>query len=133
MAKVYQCWRNVTCAQVKKSKPYLGVFGLGGVHLVDTNDELLHTEGVSQQSVLTGLTILGDTGFELTSTGSNDQHGTISLQVKVKISENKSSKRSISHEIKIEQGGPFMVPTFQDWQNSHSFSVLPPPQLKTLL
>ncbi len=59
---------------------YLRVLGLSGVHLVDTDDELLHTEGVSQQSVLTGLTVLGDAGLELASTSSNDQHGTISLK-----------------------------------------------------
>ena len=61
---------------------YLGVLGLSGVHLVDTNDKLLDTEGVSQQSVLTGLSILRDTGFKFTSTSSDDQHGTISLEKK---------------------------------------------------
>ena len=52
---------------------------LGGVHLVDGNDELLDTQGVGKQSVLTSLAILGDTSFELTSTGSNDEDSTISL------------------------------------------------------
>jgi len=36
------------------------------VHLVDTDDHLLDTEGVSQESGLSGLAVLGDTGFELT-------------------------------------------------------------------
>merc|ERR1712029_498512 len=57
----------------------LGVWGLSGVHLVDTNDQLLDTKGVSEQSVLTGLAVLGDTSLEFTSTGSNDQDTAISL------------------------------------------------------
>ena len=57
----------------------LAVRGLGGVHLVDSNNELLHTEGEGQQGVLTGLTILGDTGLELTNTSSDDQYGAVSL------------------------------------------------------
>ena len=52
---------------------------LGGVHLVDGDDELLDTEGVGKQSVLTGLTILGNTGFELTSTSGDDENGAVSL------------------------------------------------------
>lgn len=51
----------------------------GGVHLVDGNDELLDTEGEGEQSVLTGLAILGDTSLELTSTGSNDENSAVSL------------------------------------------------------
>uniref|UniRef100_A0A2M4DKJ5 Putative secreted protein n=1 Tax=Anopheles darlingi TaxID=43151 RepID=A0A2M4DKJ5_ANODA len=53
---------------------------LGRVHLVDTNDELLDTESEGQQGVLTGLSVLGDTGLELAGTGSDDQHGAISLR-----------------------------------------------------
>jgi len=53
---------------------------LGGVHLVDSDDELLDTEGESEQSVLTGLAILGDTSLELTSTGSNDENSAIGLR-----------------------------------------------------
>ena len=56
-----------------------GLGPLGGVHLVDGDDELLHTEGVGEKSVLTSLTILGDTGLELTSTSGNDENGAISL------------------------------------------------------
>ncbi len=52
---------------------------LGGVHLVDGNDELLNTKGVGEKSVLTGLTILGDTSLELTSTSGNDENGAIGL------------------------------------------------------
>jgi len=53
--------------------------GRGGVHLVDTDDELLDSEGVSEESVLTGLSVLGNTGFELTSTGGDDEHTAIGL------------------------------------------------------
>jgi len=52
---------------------------LGGVHLVDGDDELLDTKSVGKKGVLTSLAILGDTSLELTSTGSNDENGTISL------------------------------------------------------
>ena len=52
---------------------------LGGVHLVDSNDELPHTKGESEQSVFSGLTILGDTSLEFTSTGGNDEDSAISL------------------------------------------------------
>jgi hypothetical protein len=55
----------------------LGPFG--GVHLIDGDDELLHTEGVGKESVLTGLAVLGDTSLKLTHTRSNDKNGTISL------------------------------------------------------
>jgi hypothetical protein len=55
----------------------LGV--LGGVHLVDGNNELLDTKGVSEESVLTGLSVLGDTSFEFTGTGGNNKNGTIGL------------------------------------------------------
>jgi hypothetical protein len=40
---------------------------LGGVYLVHGDDELAHTEGERQEGVLTGLTILGNTGFEFTT------------------------------------------------------------------
>ena len=52
---------------------------LGGVHLVDGDDELSDTEGEGKKSVLTSLAILGDTSFEFTSTGGNDENGAISL------------------------------------------------------
>lgn len=56
-----------------------GLGPLGGVHLVDGNDELLNTKGVGEEGVLAGLSILGDTSLELTSTGGNDENGAISL------------------------------------------------------
>ena len=52
---------------------------LGGVHLVDGDDELPDTESERKKSVLAGLTVLGDTGLELTSTTGNDEDSTISL------------------------------------------------------
>ena len=61
-------------------EPGLAVRGLGGVHLVAGHDELLDAEGVGQQSVLPGLTVLGDTGLELSSSGGNDQDSAVSLQ-----------------------------------------------------
>lgn len=56
-----------------------GLRPLGGVHLVDGNDELLDTEGVGEKGVLTSLAILGDTSLELTSTGGNNENGAVSL------------------------------------------------------
>jgi len=58
----------------------LGVFGLGVVHLVDGDDELFDSEGEREKSVLAGLAVLGNTCFELTDTGSDDQDGAISLR-----------------------------------------------------
>jgi hypothetical protein len=52
---------------------------LGGIHLVDGNNKLLDTKSVGEQSVLTSLTILGDTSLEFTSTSSNDENSAISL------------------------------------------------------
>lgn len=49
------------------------------IHLIDGADHLLDTEGVSKKSVLSGLTVLTVTGFELTSTSGNDENGKISL------------------------------------------------------
>jgi hypothetical protein len=56
-----------------------GLGPLGGVHLVDSDDELLDTESVGEESMLTGLAILGNTSLELTSTSGDDKNGTISL------------------------------------------------------
>ena len=60
-------------------EPGTGVGWLGGVHLVDANNELLDTEGVGEQGMLTGLAVLGDAGLELTSTSRNDQDTAIGL------------------------------------------------------
>lgn len=49
------------------------------VHLVDGNDELLDAEGVREQGVLTGLTILGNTSLELTGAGCDNQDSAVSL------------------------------------------------------
>merc|ERR1712216_169022 len=55
--------------------------GRGGVvHLVHGDTHLLHAKGVGEESVLTGLAILGDTGLELTGGRGHDEHGKISLR-----------------------------------------------------
>jgi len=61
-------------------EPSARVRRLGRVHLVDSDDELLDAQGVSQKGVLTGLTVLGDTGLELSSTGGDDQYTAIGLR-----------------------------------------------------
>lgn len=43
------------------------VWWLGRVHLVDTDDQLLDTEGEGEQGVLTGLSVLGDTDIVISS------------------------------------------------------------------
>ena len=67
------------------SEPYTArasrvMTNLGGVHLVDGNDELPDTEGEGKESVLAGLAILGDTSLELTGTGGNDEDSAVSLR-----------------------------------------------------
>jgi len=57
-----------------------GVFWLGVVHLVDSDDELFDSEGESEKSVFSGLTVLGNTGFKFTDTGGDDEDGTIGLR-----------------------------------------------------
>ena len=52
---------------------------LSGIHLVDSADKLLDTESIGKKGVLTSLPILGDTSFEFTSTGSDDENGAVSL------------------------------------------------------
>jgi hypothetical protein len=49
------------------------------VHLVDNDDHLLDTKGVGEESVLTGLSVLGDTGFEFSLSGGDDEDGAIGL------------------------------------------------------
>ena len=53
---------------------------LGGVHLVDGDDELTHTEGEGEEGVLAGLAVLGDTSLELTGTAGDDEDGAVSLR-----------------------------------------------------
>merc|ERR1719339_717968 len=60
-------------------EPGLGVGGLGGVHLVHGDDELLHTQGVGKQSMLPGLSVLRDTSLELSSSGGDDEDTAVSL------------------------------------------------------
>merc|ERR1719198_2010223 len=60
-------------------EPSLRVWGLGGVHLVDGDDQLLDAEGIGEQGVLSGLAVLGDTSFELASSGGDDEHTAVSL------------------------------------------------------
>ena len=62
-------------------KPSLAVGMLGGVHLVDSDDELLDSQVVSQQGVLSGLTILGDASLELHRARGDDQNTAVSLQI----------------------------------------------------
>mmetsp|Transcript_4318 Transcript_4318/g.4079 ORF Transcript_4318/g.4079 Transcript_4318/m.4079 type:complete len:485 (+) Transcript_4318:154-1608(+) len=58
----------------------LAVWGLGVIHLVDSNNELLDTKGESEQSVLAGLAVLGNTSLKLTNTSSDDKDGAIGLR-----------------------------------------------------
>ena len=60
-------------------EPSLGVGGLGRVHLVDSNNELLHTQGPGEQNVLPGLSVLGDTSLELSGSRGNDEDTAVSL------------------------------------------------------
>jgi len=57
----------------------LGVLWLGVVHLVDTNDQLFDTKGEGEESVFSGLAVLGNTSLELTNTGGDDEDGAIGL------------------------------------------------------
>lgn len=52
---------------------------LGGVHLVNGDNELLDTKGVGQESMLASLPIFRDTSLKLTSTGSDDKNRTVGL------------------------------------------------------
>merc|ERR550525_1853966 len=60
-------------------EPGLAVGRLSGIHLVGGHDELLHPERVGEQGVLPGLAVLGDAGFELSSSGGDDEHSAVSL------------------------------------------------------
>merc|ERR1719285_1021358 len=51
----------------------------GAVHLVDTNNELLDTQGVGEEGVLTGLAILGDTSFKFTVASSINEGDVVVL------------------------------------------------------
>jgi hypothetical protein len=62
------------------SEASLREWWFGGVHLVASDDELLHSKGLGKKSVFTGLSVLGDSGLELSGTTSDNQHGTIGLR-----------------------------------------------------
>jgi len=53
---------------------------LGGVHLVDGDDQLLHAEGEREKGVLASLAVLGDPRLKLTRPSGDDKHGTVRLQ-----------------------------------------------------
>jgi len=53
---------------------------LDGILLVEAADHLLHTKSEGKKSVLTGLTVLGDTSLELTSGRGDDEDGAIGLR-----------------------------------------------------
>jgi len=57
----------------------LAVGGFGDINLVDADEHLLDSEGEGEESVLTGLSVLSDTGLELTSSGGDDEDSDISL------------------------------------------------------
>ena len=52
----------------------------GGIHFVDSNNELPNTEGECKQSVLASLPVLGDTSLKFTSASSNDEDSAVSLR-----------------------------------------------------
>ena len=52
---------------------------LGGVHLVDGNNELPDTKGEGKEGVLASLSVLGDTSFEFTSTGGDNKDSAVGL------------------------------------------------------
>jgi len=57
----------------------LGIVDGFVVHLVDCDDHLLDSESVGEECVFSGLSGLGDTSFELSGSGCNDEHRNISL------------------------------------------------------
>ncbi len=64
------CLYNCHC--LYNCLPGLAVGRLGGVHLVAGDDELLDPQGVGEQGVLPGLSVLGDASLELTHTLGNE-------------------------------------------------------------
>lgn len=59
----------------------LTVWWLSTVHLVDSYDELFHTQRVGQEGMLTRLPILRDTSLKLSRTSRDNQYSTVSLRV----------------------------------------------------
>ena len=66
--------------EIFKIYPKLPVWGLSGVHLVNSDDELLDTQSVGEKGVFSGLPVLGDSSFEFSNTGSDNQNGAIGLR-----------------------------------------------------
>ena len=58
---------------------HLAVGWLGAVHLVHSNNELLHTEGVGQECVLSRLPVFADSGLKLSRARCHDKNSTVSL------------------------------------------------------
>jgi len=58
----------------------LAVLDRISILLVEADDHLLDTKGPGKKSVLTSLTVLGDTSLELTLSRGDDEDGTISLR-----------------------------------------------------
>lgn len=58
---------------------FFAVGRLCGVHLVDADDELLHTQGVGQEGMFTGLPVFGNAGLKFAYASCHDQDGTVSL------------------------------------------------------
>lgn len=58
----------------------LAVVGFSGVHLVDAYNELLDSQGVGQQGMFSGLSVLGYASLKLAYTSRHDQHSTIGLK-----------------------------------------------------
>lgn len=69
-------WHN--CWNRKDKEQSFGAY-LGRVHFVDGDDQLTNTESEGQQGMLASLAILGNAGFEFTSTASNDENSTVGL------------------------------------------------------
>ncbi|TRY53637.1 hypothetical protein DNTS_025313 [Danionella cerebrum] len=61
-------------------KTGLAVRRLHGVHLVNSNNELVHSQRVGKEGMLTGLSVLGDTSLKLTNASSDNQNVTVSLE-----------------------------------------------------
>lgn len=98
---------------------HLGVWRWSGVvHLVDTNDELLHTQGVGKQRMLTSLAILRNTSLKLAGTSSNNQHSTVSLKWRCTTNEcNKFTK--LENRMDIKNKVPGVKNKFSDSGNFH--------------
>ena len=62
------------------SETGLGEGRFSGVHLVAGNDELFHSQRLGEQGMLTGLSVLGNSGLKLSGTASHHKDGAVSLR-----------------------------------------------------